>query len=98
MFGNEIVLWGPLVVPRKVQKRVSDTDLVNIGQLDHYVVFGTKFGPVQDFQRGKKCPLGVKQTLLDPLYAPLRPPNPPNPPSNLLKNPPNPLSDPPLYL
>ena len=53
---------------------------------------------VQDFQRGKKCPLGVKQTLLDTLFAPLRPHNPPNPPSNLLKNPPNPLSDPPLYL
>ena len=42
------------MVPQRVKKRVSDTDLVNIGQLDHYVVFGTKFGPVQDVQRGKK--------------------------------------------
>ena len=39
LFGNEIALRGPLVVPRKAQKWVSDTDLVNIGQLDHYVVF-----------------------------------------------------------
>ena len=36
---NEITLWGPLVVPRQAQKWVIDTDLVNIGQLDHYVVF-----------------------------------------------------------
>ena len=43
---QKIVLLGPLVVLQKVQKRVSDTDLVNISQLDHYVVFGTKFGPV----------------------------------------------------
>ena len=39
----------------KVQKWVSDTYLVNIGQLDHYVVFGTKFGAVLDFQRGKSA-------------------------------------------
>ena len=32
-----------LVVPRKVQKPVSDTGLVNVGQLHHCVVFGTKF-------------------------------------------------------
>ena len=43
LFGNEITLWGPLVVPRQAQKWVIDTDLVNIGQLDHYVVFWTKF-------------------------------------------------------
>ena len=66
LFGHEIVLRGPLQVPRKFQKEVSDTDLVNIGQLDHYVVFGTKFGPVQDFQRGKKGRIGVQQTPLDP--------------------------------
>ena len=57
---------GALRVPQRVKKRVSDTDLVNIGQLDHYVVFGTKFGPVQDFQRGKKGRIGVQQTPLDP--------------------------------
>ena len=39
------------MVPQRVKKRVSDTDLVNIGQLDHYVVFGTKFGPVHDFAK-----------------------------------------------
>ena len=53
--------------PPEVQKWVSHSYLVNIGQLDHYVVFGTKFGAVQDFQKGKKCPLGVQQTPLDPL-------------------------------
>ena len=45
-----------------VQKLVSDAFLVNIGQLDHYIVFGTKSGGIQDFQRGKMCPIGVKQT------------------------------------
>ena len=57
-----------LGVPRgglKVQKGVSGASSVNIGQLDHYVVFGTKSGAVQDFQRGKKCSIGVKQTPLD---------------------------------
>ena len=49
-----------------VQKLVSDAFLVNIGQLDHYVVFGTKSGVIQDFQRGKMCPIGVKQTPSDP--------------------------------
>ena len=43
-----------LAVSQKVQKRASDTKLVNIGRLDHYVVFGIKFGPVQDFQRDKR--------------------------------------------
>ena len=50
---------------RKIQKRVSGAFPVNIGQLDHNVVFGTKSGAVKDFQRGKKCPLGVKWTPLD---------------------------------
>ena len=58
------------MVPQRVKKKVSDTDLVNIGQLDHYVVFGTKFGPVQDFQRGKKGRIGVQQTPLDPPKTP----------------------------
>ena len=54
---------GPLGTLRgaaKVQKWVSDSHPVNIGQLDHYVVFGTKSGAVQDFQRGKKCQIGVE--------------------------------------
>ena len=57
---------GPLGTPKggpKVQKWVSDADPINIGQLDHYVSFGTKSGAVQDlymgpnFKRGKKCPI-----------------------------------------
>ena len=56
------------------QKRVSDAFLVNIGQLDHYVVFGTKSGGIQDFQRGKMCPIGVKQTPPDPPKTPLNSP------------------------
>ena len=61
---------GPLGTPKgapKVRKWVSDAYPVNIGQLDHYVLFGTKSGAAQDFQRGKKCPIGVKQTPFDPL-------------------------------
>ena len=54
----------------KVQKWVSDTYFVNIGQLEHYVVFETKFGAVQDVQMGKKCPVEIKQTPLDPLIPP----------------------------
>ena len=49
----------------KVYKWVTDALPVLIGQLDPYVVFGTKFGAAQDFQRGKKCSIGVKQTPLD---------------------------------
>ena len=44
----------------KVWKWVSDAYPINMGQLDHHVVFGTKSGAIQDFQRGKKCPIGVK--------------------------------------
>ena len=60
---------GPLGTPRgapKVRKWVSDSHPVNIGQLDHYVVFGTKSGVIQGFQRGQKCFIGVKQNLVDP--------------------------------
>ena len=59
---------GLLGAPRggpKVQKWVSDPYLVDIGHLDHYVAFGTKFGAVKEFQRGKKSPLRVQQTPLD---------------------------------
>ena len=49
----------------KVPKWVSDIYFVNIGHLDHHVVFGTKFGIVQDFQRGKKGPIWVQQNPLD---------------------------------
>ena len=52
----------------RVQKWVSDTYLVNIGHCSHYVVYGTKFGAVQDFQKGKKSSLGVQQTGLEILY------------------------------
>ena len=65
----------------KVQKWVSDTYLVNIGQLDHYVLFGTKFGAVQDFERGKKCPIGVQETpprLPQTTQTPTKPPQTPS--------------------
>ena len=61
---------GPNTVGPTGQKLASDFYPVNIGQLDHYAVFGTKSGAVEDFQRGKKCPTGVNQT-------PSRPPDPP---------------------
>ena len=33
----------------EVQKWTNDAYPANIGQLDHYVVFGTKSGAIQDF-------------------------------------------------
>ena len=56
---------GPLGATRgapKVQKWVSDAYPGNIGQLDHYVVFGIQSGVVQDIRMGKNCFLGAKQT------------------------------------
>ena len=67
-------------------KWVSDAYLVIMGQLDHHVVFGTKSGAIQDFQRGKKCPVGVKQTPLGPPRPPKTPPNPLETPPNLPKS------------
>ena len=61
----------------KVLKLVSDAYLVNIDQLDHFLVLGTKSSALQDFQRGKKCPIGIKQTPFDL----------PGPPQNSLKPP-----------
>ena len=58
------ILWH-FLTPRgtpKFWKWVSDAYPVSMGQLDHHVVFGTKSGALHDFQRGKKCPMGVKQT------------------------------------
>ena len=49
--------FGSFLRAQKVQKWVIDNHLVTIGQLDHNVVLGTKSGTVQDFQRGKKCPI-----------------------------------------
>ena len=68
------------------QKRVSDAFLVNIGQLDHYVVFGTKSGGIQDFQRGKMCPIGVKQTPQTPPEPPKKHPNSPSSMSTCASN------------
>ena len=45
---------------QKVWKWVGDACPVDMGQLNHCVVLGTKSGAVQDFQWGKKCPSGVK--------------------------------------
>ena len=66
-------------------KWVSDAYLAKMGQLDYHVVFGTKSGALQDFQRGKKHPTGVKQTPLDPPRPPKTPPNPLKTPPNLPK-------------
>ena len=61
-----IGLWeAPRRAP-KILKGVSDANPVNIGQLDHFMVFGTKSGALQEFQGGKMRPIGVKQTPLDP--------------------------------
>ena len=59
-------LLGAPMGAQKVWKWVGDACPVDMGQLDHCVVLGTKSGAVQDFQRGKKSPIGVKQTPLDP--------------------------------
>ena len=78
----------PLGAPRrgsKFWKMVSDAYAVNMGQLDHHVVFGTKSGAIQDLQRSKKCPIEVKQTPLDPPRPPETPPNPLKIPPNLPK-------------
>ena len=56
--------------------------------MDHYVVFGTKSGAEQDFQRGKKCPKGLKKKTYTPLKI-LKPLS--KPP----QTPPNPIIDPP---
>ena len=64
---------GPLGDPGgalKVQKWVSDVYPVSIDQLDNYVVFGTKSDAEEDFQRRKKCLLGVKQNPFDQRWPP----------------------------
>ena len=58
------LFWSPYRGPNG-SKWASVAYSVNMGQLDHYVVFGTKSGAVQDIQRGKKCPIGIKQTTAD---------------------------------
>ena len=55
--------WQFGIYMPKVWKWVSDAYPVNMGQMDHYVVFGTNSGA---FQRGTKCSIGVNQTPLDP--------------------------------
>ena len=45
--GYICVYNGLLGAPRRARKVLKG---VHIGQLDHYVVFGTKFGAAQDFQ------------------------------------------------
>ena len=58
------LFWSPNRGPNG-SKWTSDAYSVNMGQLDHYVVFGTKSGAIQDIQRGKKCPKGIKQTTAE---------------------------------
>ena len=92
-FCSYIGLCGTTGGAQKVLKWVSDAYLVIMGQLDPHVVFGIKFGAIQDFQRGKKCPIRVKQTPLDPPRPPKTPPNPLKPPQTFL----NPIIDHPYY-
>ena len=70
---------GPRRVPMG-QKWASDGNLVNIGQLDHIVVFGTKSGAIHDFRKDKKCHTGVKETPSGPPQTPQDPPRTPNTP------------------
>ena len=52
------------------QKLASDTYLIMLGQLDQYVVFGTKSSAMQEFQRGKGALFGVIFILTwFPLYC-----------------------------
>ena len=55
LFADILAFWEPLGGAPKVWKRVSDAYLANLGQWDHHMVFGTKSGAIQDFQRDKKC-------------------------------------------
>ena len=86
VFAHILAFVEPLGGAQKVLKWVSDAYLVIMGQLDPHVVFGTKSGAIQDFQRGKKCPIRVKQTPLDPPRPPKTPPNPLKTPPNLPKS------------
>ena len=89
-----MAFWEPLGGLQRSGKWVSDAYLPDMGQLDHHVVFGTKSGAIQDFQRSKKYPIGVKQTPLDPPRPPKTPQNTLKTPPNTLKNPLNPIIDP----
>ena len=51
--------------PQLSKKWFKSASPVIVGHLDHYVVFGTKSGAEEDFQRGKKLLLGVKQNPPD---------------------------------
>ena len=76
---------GPLGVTRgapKVQQSVSDAYPGNIGQLDHYEVFGIQSGVVQDIGMGK---LVAMQTPVDhPIDPPRHSQTPLNPFNDLL--------------
>ena len=61
--------YGIFYLVQGHQKWVSAKDLIKIGKFDHYVVFGIEFGAKQPIQRGKKSPVGVQQTSLDPPLA-----------------------------
>ena len=60
---NLLIENGPKRAPM-AQKWVSDVYLVMLGQLDQYVVFGTKSNVIQDFQRGKSALFGVLFILI----------------------------------
>ena len=69
-FSNNVILWVPRRA-QKVQNQVCEVFIVYISRLDHHVVFLTKYGAIQDFQRSKKCWKEAQHTqpwiLLGPL-------------------------------
>ena len=72
-FAHKVVFWGSLEGSQRsniAMHWVSDAYPVRLGQLNHNVVFGTNFGAVQDFPRGKKRPIGVELTLGAPPTPP----------------------------
>ena len=78
-------MWGSLEGSQRsniAMHWVSDAYPVRLGQLNHNVVFGTNFGAVQDFPRGKKRPIGVELTPLEPPRPPQNTLDPPNPTQN----------------
>ena len=84
-FAHKVVFWGSLEGSQRsniAMHWVSDAYPVRLGQLNHNVVFGTNFGAVQDFPRGKKRPIGAELTPLEPPRPPQNTLDPPNPTQN----------------
>ena len=70
MFSNNVIFWSP-GGPNRFRTRCVRSFIVYISRLDHYMVFLTKYGAIQDFQRSKKCWKEAQQTQP---WSPLGPP------------------------